>query len=154
MFSKKSPTSPGGAPPACRCAVSYCSSCCLALSGPGSSVRAVPATGQAPVFAAATTTSQAAPFAHSAPGLVASPSSLVAGSVRSVPPSDSAGSPVAPVAAASTASGALLSSLAGGGPFAATAATSRAAGIAAALPWLVSGEGPPTQQELRQLQFI
>jgi hypothetical protein len=31
---------------------------------------------------------------------------------------------------------------------------SRAAGIAAALPRLVSGDGPPTQQELQQLQFL
>jgi ABC-type ATPase involved in cell division len=31
---------------------------------------------------------------------------------------------------------------------------SRDAGIAAALPRLVSGGGPPTQQELRQLQFL
>jgi hypothetical protein len=36
----------------------------------------------------------------------------------------------------------------------AATATSRAAGVAVALPRLVNGEGPPTQQELRQLQFL
>ncbi len=47
-----------------------------------------------------------------------------------------------------------MSPLVGSSPSAAATATSRAAGIAAALPWLVSGKGPPTQQELRQLQFL
>ncbi len=58
------------------------------------------------------------------------------------------------MAAASAASGALALLLVGDGPSAAFIATSHAASIAAALPQLVSGEGPPTQPELRQLQFL
>jgi hypothetical protein len=133
MSGQKRRASPSGAPPARHCAVSSRASHCPTLSGPGSHVRALPATGQAPASAAATTTLPAAPSARSAPGLAASPGSFAAVLVCSVSPSGLAGFPVAPAAAA---------------------ATSHAASIAAALPRLVSSEGPPTLQEQQQLQFL
>jgi hypothetical protein len=58
--------------------------------------------------------------------------------------------PVSPAAASVI----LALLLVGSGPSAAAAAKFRATGIAAALPQLVSGEGLPTEQELRQLQFF
>ncbi len=154
MSSQKQRASPGGAPPACHRTVGSRASRRPSPSGPGSRVCAVPATGQAPASAAAAATLPAAPSTRLAPGLAASPVSLAAGLVHSVPPSGSARLPVALAAAVSAASSALASLMVGGGPSAAAAATSRAAGIAAALPQLVSGEGPPTQQEQRQLQSL
>jgi hypothetical protein len=76
------------------------------------------------------------------------------GSVRSVTPSGSAILPIAPAAAALAVSDTLVSLLAGGGSSAAATAASRAVGIAVALPLLVGGKGPLTQQELHQLQFL
>ncbi len=154
MSRQKQRASPGCAPPARHRAVASRASCRFAPSRPGSPVRVVPAIEQAPASATATATSPAAPSARSAPRLAAFPGSLAVGSVCHVPPSISARLPVAPAAAASAARSALALLLMGSGPFAAATATSRAAGIAAALPRLVSGKGPPTQQELRQLQFF
>ncbi len=110
-------------------------------------------------------------------GLTDSPSFLVTGLVHSVPPSAWPDCLFLPAAAASAASSTLVSLLIGRGLFTAAvsatssvlessqvgsglpsataaAALSCATSIVATLPRLVSSEGPPTQQELQQLQLL
>ncbi len=103
---------------------------------PGSFVCTAPATAQVLVSTVAAAALPAAHSARLAPGLAVSPSALAAGLVYFVSPFGSARSPVPHTA------------------LAAAAATTRAGSMVTALPRLVSGKGPPIQQELRQLQFL